>query len=202
MNYRMSHVKGHQFNLRGKESVISGDFVSRFLDALDSLQDELATKLPHFLRDSISTTELGSTLWQYAKTSGAERIFSNRTCLACLSRMPVHALPCGHCICDPCSSTLNANRRYQEMKLVIPRCPLGCEWPGVREWTISRKPLSAGVRVLSLDGYVLHNILPNDRQVTHQKVIGAVYAGLFNLRFCIQSPLSLVMTYQSKNCLM
>ena len=151
VNYRMSHVKGHQFNLKGRGSVMEGAFVSRFLEALDSLQDELATKLPHFLKDSVSATEMTRDLWYNAITCGAGKIFSNRTCLACLSRTPVHALPCNHCLCDPCASTFNSGNRYEEQKIVIPRCPLGCKWQ-VPKWTIRRKPSEAGVRILSLDG--------------------------------------------------
>lgn len=153
-NYRLFHVKGHQFNIKGRESVMEGPFVSRFLEALDSLQDELATKLPHFLRDSITTVELTRDLIFQAKSCGAGRIFSNRTCLACLSRTPVHTLPCNHCICDPCASTFNSYRSYKpygEPRMVIPRCPLGCEWQ-LSEWKIRRKPSEAGVRILSLDG--------------------------------------------------
>jgi hypothetical protein len=150
-NYRLFHVKGHQFNLKGRENFLEGPFVSRFLEALDSLQDELATKLPHFLRDSVSTEELTKELWHNAVTCGASRIFSNRTCLACLSRTPVHALPCQHCICDPCASALNAHKRYHEQRIVISRCPLGCEWQ-ISKWIIRRKASEAGVRILSLDG--------------------------------------------------
>jgi hypothetical protein len=149
INYRISHIKGHQFNLNGPESVMEGEFVSRFLEALDSLQDELAAKLPYFLKDSVSTTELTRELWHNAITCGASKIFSNRTCLACLSRTPVHALPCNHCICDPCATTFD--NRCEEQRIVILRCPLGCNWQ-VPKWRIRRKPSEAGVRILSLDG--------------------------------------------------
>jgi hypothetical protein len=150
-NYRLFHIKGHQFNLRGRENFLEGPFVSRFLKALDSLQDELATKLPHFLRDSASTEDLTRELWYNAKTCGAGRIFSNRTCLACLSRTPVHTLPCHHCICDPCASTFNSLKHHEEQRIVIPQCPFGCEWQ-VSKSEIRRKPSEAGVRILSLDG--------------------------------------------------
>jgi len=149
-NYRLFHVKGHQFNRKGRENFLEGPFVSRFLDALDSLQDELATKLPQFLRQSITTVELTRELWYNAKTCDAGRIFSNRTCLACLSRTPAHILPCKHSICDPCASTFNSRDRHEKQSITIPRCPLGCEWPS--SWTIRRKASEAGVRILSLDG--------------------------------------------------
>lgn len=151
INYRLLHVKGHQFDGKGRDNFLEGPFVSRFLDTLDSLQDELARKLPHFLRETITTVELKEELWQHAKSCNAGRIFSNRTCLACLSRTPTHTLPCNHSICDPCAWTLDSHKRHEGQNIVILRCPLGCEWVS-DNWTIRRKPSEAGVRILSLDG--------------------------------------------------
>ncbi|KAE9378224.1 FabD/lysophospholipase-like protein [Stipitochalara longipes BDJ] len=158
-NYRLFHVKGHQFNRKGRENILEGPFVSRFLDALDPLQDEFATKLPHFLRESVTTVELTRDLWYNAKSCDAGRIFSNRTCLACLSRTPAHTLPCNHSICDPCAGTFNSHDRREEQSITIPRCPLGCEWPSLPSWTIRRKAPEAGVRILSLDGGGVRGII-------------------------------------------
>jgi hypothetical protein len=76
-NYPLFHVKGHQFDRKGRENFLEGPFVSSFLDALDSLQDELAAKLPQFLRKSVTTAELTRELWYNAKICDAGRIFSN-----------------------------------------------------------------------------------------------------------------------------
>jgi hypothetical protein len=57
-----------------------------------------------------------------------------------------------HSICDPCASAFNSHKCHGEQSIVIPQCPLGCEWPSLSNWTIRRKPSEAGVRILSLDG--------------------------------------------------
>jgi hypothetical protein len=83
------------------------------------------------------------------------RIVSHASCLSCLASVPIHTLKCGHLICEGCligySLPLNGARR------AISVCPLCCNidhpWP--RTWVVSLKPPTAGVRILSLDGFVL-----------------------------------------------
>lgn len=149
VNYRMSHVKGHQFNSTGPERVRHGEFVSRFIEALDSLQEEVSGRLPQLL-NALNDLEWSRALWNNAKSCAVHRMFSNRTCLVCLNRTPVHALPCNHHICDVCADSFNYDNRAEKHLVIIQRCPLGCDWD-VSKWMIRRKPAEAGVRILALD---------------------------------------------------
>jgi hypothetical protein len=81
-------------------------------------------------------------------------IVSNRTCLACLSRTPIHVLRCGHSICDQCATSLSTHVSDDCTILHLNSCPFGCtSWQMRDSFKIRRKPREAGVRILSRDGY-------------------------------------------------
>jgi hypothetical protein len=150
-NYEFSHIKGHQYDLKGAERVKNGPFKSGFGDAVETLHAEFSNELQLMLNSQNMSTWRDS-IWRYSRISGVSQIFSNRTCLTCLSRTPIHLLPCSHCICDHCASTFNSGPPTEEHILEISHCPLGCRWVPPNKWTIRRKPSNAGVRILSLDG--------------------------------------------------
>lgn len=83
----------------------------------------------------------------------ADQFVSHSACFSCLFEPPEHALPCGHILCTPC---LKAYGHIKSNTLVVIfECPLE---PSKRQrfpiWDVYLKPPSAGVRLLSLDGYV------------------------------------------------
>jgi hypothetical protein len=65
---------------------------------------------------------------------------------------PEHSLPCGHVICTPC--LLGYGERQERDVIEITSCPLHSE--RTFRWIVYLKPDAAGVRVLTLDGYVHH----------------------------------------------
>jgi hypothetical protein len=155
-NYRNLHRKGHQFNLGG-DRIVLGEFTSTFEQQIDGLvqsfTEELRSNVARAFQLAPSAV-WNKDLWTAAKLSRIRTILSNRTCLTCLSRTPIHVLPCNHSICDQCLTTLSQTGSPTTHILTLQRCPLSCQWVNKREWSITRKPPEAGVRLLSLDGYV------------------------------------------------
>ncbi len=159
-NYEIAHLKGHQFDL-GFVAVKGGDFVSSFPDKIQSLLDRFQQELTlSMVALGKNRREWGNTLCHHAQLSGARKIYSNRTCLACLFRTPIHMLPCSHSVCEECAGDLGANMTSEAHTATLTRCPFGCSrsWASLElpqgRWTIRKKPIQAGVRILSLDGYV------------------------------------------------
>lgn len=79
------------------------------------------------------------------------QFISHLACFSCLRELPEHPLKCGHVLCTPCVEAYG----YEPDKSVIKLrcCPLHPDhtrW--ATPWEINIKP---GVRILSLDGYVL-----------------------------------------------
>lgn len=158
MNYHNTHTKGHQFLIRNAENVKLGDFKSGFADTMEDRNKEFHDCLQTFLGDR--NTIPGRNKWSVnmsteSKKCGIEQIVSNRTCLTCLFRTPIHLLPCNHSLCDECAVDLNRSYLQDDHVLELSSCPLGCQWSArLNKFTITRKPTQAGVRILSLDGYV------------------------------------------------
>lgn len=76
----------------------------------------------------------------------------NIGCLLCLFGSAAHALPCGHVLCSECVQSYGLQRSPDSFE--ITECPLHAhrDWP--KPVSIRYKPALAGVRVLSIDGYV------------------------------------------------
>ena len=82
---------------------------------------------------------------------------SHSTCFSCLMSVPEHALPCGHIICHQCFVLLSTDQKSSsDHELEIESCPLCCNMANKNmHMKISIKPRTAGLRILSLDGYYL-----------------------------------------------
>lgn len=95
--------------------------------------------------------------WFYSHVAGdnnPQGYNSHSVCFCCLSEPPEHSLPCGHVLCTPCVKTYG--RQHSKTEVDIQRCPLDIlPARAYQPWRIHFKPESAGVRVLTLDGYVL-----------------------------------------------
>lgn len=154
LNYRDGHDGGHQYAL-ARDRHRAGEFKSDFSDNINLLHKSFV----HGLMNSNILRKCNAPNWarellEQASACGVREIVSNRTCLACLSRIPVHIMPCGHSICDICALTLNSRLQFDETLLELKHCPFGCLWSSGRAIQVRRKPAEAGVRILSLDGYV------------------------------------------------
>ena len=89
----------------------------------------------------------------YKKFELHSPVVSHWACLCCLMSSPVHALPCAHILCSECAESFGTWE--DDTTLTMNSCPLHEDdklWPS--GWRIRMKPDFAGVRILSLDGYV------------------------------------------------
>ena len=93
---------------------------------------------------------------------------SNSTCLWCLRRKPESPLSCKHAICNVCV------RIYGEEMLIVDcqyhvRACLLCQSGSC---TVRLKPLSAGERILAIDGGGTRGVIPLNILVIMQRIMG------------------------------
>ncbi len=89
------------------------------------------------------------------KTTAGTRLSqlkSNTTCYICFYRRPTAPLRCGHSFCGVCFRRLNQDGSEKHV-VILRNCPLHREEDD-QPLTVEFKPSNAGVRVLTLDGYV------------------------------------------------
>jgi Zinc finger, C3HC4 type (RING finger) len=174
-------MKGHQ-NDKGR-IIATGPYESDFMyneyyDTwmadleyyIEALQNEFQLERDHAnekheLPDEVLVLRQHSTLMSnfYSETNQAE-FRSHSTCVSCFAEMSIHALPCGHVLCTPCVK--GYGKTVNKLDFNFKYCPLHPEqtrWVG-SPFTIRFKPDFAGVRLLSLDGYIPHSIsfIPTD----------------------------------------
>ena len=90
----------------------------------------------------------------YRHVGFSDRYVSHSTCFVCFVASPQHALPCGHVLCTQCLQAFGASRTTRKWVVEIDTCPLLHQQPQnwTKPWQIAFKPVTAGVRVLTLDG--------------------------------------------------
>lgn len=177
VNVLEGHKKGHQ-NENGK-IIGSGEYESTFsfesylyiwrnsiLTSIIKFQNRMVEKMG--TQPSTSEKDLVSIAHRtniqnfYRLLKGAQRFVSHSACFCCLREMPEHPLPCGHVLCTPCVRTyseLDMKMEGMQQKdknfIRMDRCPLHLHYLRFTEpWILKFKPDLAGVRILSLDGYV------------------------------------------------
>jgi hypothetical protein len=172
-NVQQSHVKGHQ-NQRGKIIAV-GEYESEFsyedyynpwmadvLHDIKSLQSlESANKRSDNRGRAIPDAVLALNqhveilIQFYARAKLQSQFESQSTCVLCFMESSEHALPCGHVLCTPCVKGLGKKMSKTEYRLKS--CPVHTKKSRTK-WenphVIRFKPKFAGVRLLSLDGYV------------------------------------------------
>lgn len=171
VNVRSGHgSKGHQLK-NGKVFAV-GDYESRW--SFDSLLhefhcnvyfrlEELLERLKQKMLPGDDETRVAADIHRddvmayfYRHVSGdvrSERYNSHSVCFCCLSEPPEHPLPCGHVLCSPCIKTYGRPRGKTEIE--IQGCPLESHNTQFHQLCrLHTKPDAAGVRVLTLDGYV------------------------------------------------
>lgn len=182
-NVATGHQKGHQLK-NGKifaagdfESVFKQNELEQknlFIDAVSAELETLLSKFTEMQQLDIlgdegkaaallhqKTLETYSHFWSSQQTingPGQGRdpgpLTSHTTCFGCLFETPIHAISCGHILCDRCVenyceplSAISPNIR--EIRI----CPLCCNGtPWQIPWRLQKKPQHAGLRILSLDG--------------------------------------------------
>ena len=82
----------------------------------------------------------------------ASKFRSLTTCYCCLMEVPEHPLQCGHVLCTGCIKAYGY--QYDSYSMSMDCCPLHWTQTFNRPWIIRFKPDYAGVRILTLDGFV------------------------------------------------
>jgi len=83
----------------------------------------------------------------------ASKYISLTTCYCCLMEVPEHPLQCGHVLCTRCVKAYDY--QHDSHSMLMDYCPLHSTHRFDRPWIIHFKPNYAGVRILTLDGFVL-----------------------------------------------
>ncbi len=73
---------------------------------------------------------------------------SNETCFCCLRRMAENTLSCGHAICEVCVRNIGDETSTFDSQYRIEACML-C---GTGKLLVGLRPLTVGLRLLSIDG--------------------------------------------------
>lgn len=80
-----------------------------------------------------------------------------RLCLACMLRVPEYKIPCGHMLCEECYKDLGRSQPKDPHFYELDHCPICAEACVV---SLRVKPVTAGFRVLSIDGGGIRAVIP------------------------------------------
>ena len=178
VNVRSGHsTKGHQ--LKNGKVLAVGDYVSRF--SFEGYQEifrfDVYSQLNQSLQELHSKVRVGGeieaqaaagihkdTVMKHfykhaeqakaASEAGAAPFISQSTCFSCLVEPPEYALPCGHILCAACIRAFGRARAKNVVE--INECPIeSLTRPRNHPWKVFLKPADAGIRILTLDGYVV-----------------------------------------------
>lgn len=179
VNMKSSHLaKGHQ-NAHGRV-IAAGPYQSAFSvfnfadqwkvflkSRLQEIETEFQEKRNAILPkkdDPISINDRALAYSVHKKNMGqffrsydgytASKFVSLTTCYCCLMEVPEHPLQCGHVLCTGCIRAYGYQHDSHSMSMDY--CPLHPDARFNKPWIIHFKPDYAGVRVLTLDGYVDH----------------------------------------------
>lgn len=179
VNVRSGHgAKGHQ--TKDGKVIAVGDYVSTF--SFEANQEEFRCNVYYRLKElldllrgrvkegeqdeqsaaQIHRHDVMPHFYQYATKGGqaAESYNSHTACFCCLFEAPEHVLSCGHILCTPCLRAYGDSNGT--VMVDIYECPIHSGT--ARRWQNSRfylKPKTAGIRILTLDGYIsLYHALP------------------------------------------
>jgi len=173
VNLASGHTKGHQnpdgkvFKTTGYVSAFSIDAEEekkRFLDGVHGNLKRLVdmknkqSDVYESEEEYVSAVHVEYTLRKYTHIWGSptspEPLVSHKTCFCCLNSLPIHTLFCGHIICQMCflAYSIESESGLRRVMSVCPLCSNVWErWSD--PWSIAIKPATAGLRILSLDGY-------------------------------------------------
>lgn len=167
VNTKAGHAKGHQ-SLDGLQ-LAPGQFepnyqdvYPKFLEAIRGCVHDCLSLLnddesdEKSARRSLILSFHRKIVYHNRKPRLWKMIYSSSTCYGCLYYSPQYVLPCGHAFCEECvrdfgqrgvqGSSTNVYTHEHCLLCGIRDATEG--WP----WRIVLKPMSAGVRLLSLDG--------------------------------------------------
>ncbi|EGX50398.1 hypothetical protein AOL_s00076g162 [Orbilia oligospora ATCC 24927] len=183
VNTKAGHAKGHQtqtgaFMRSGpyqeEECSINTEFfMSSIEDYIKSLIQKFTAEAPadQGLWRKLAAEEHRKNIRRlrlegaYPKQGRAERddpFTKTSVCYGCLFRHSEYLLPCGHTVCETCirsNSEINDQMKYTGKHrlggCVICGTSIGSQWP----YEVRLRPLLSGLRILSLDGGGVRNIV-------------------------------------------
>ena len=200
VNVRSGHgTKGHQ--LKSGKVLAVGSYMSQFsfenyretfeFDVYSQLTESLEI-LHTRINDSgeyevdvaseIHKNTVMKHFYNYTAKAGGEAFISHSTCFSCLFEPPEHALPCGHVLCTSC---LRAYGRPKGKCVVeIEGCPIeSLSNPRDGAFKVVMKPTDAGIRVLTLDGWVIESHHGEVCYPSADSDLEEVYVVLWSWRF-------------------
>lgn len=173
MNVRSGHgSKGHQ--LKSGKVLAVGDYQSEFSfeEHRRKFQHDTFYRLDLLLvmlrerqrngkiKEDRAATEIHQHtvmkhFYAHAMRGRADTYISHTACFCCLFEAPEHGLPCGHVLCTSCLQSMNLTLEKNSIR--IDRCPIDGQRFSQKgdSWSIDLKPETAGIRILTLDGYVI-----------------------------------------------
>ncbi|ERF68658.1 hypothetical protein EPUS_05719 [Endocarpon pusillum Z07020] len=134
----------------------------------DQVQRHIAVLAEELQKGSIRSSHL-----HIANISNKHRHFSslksNVSCLYCLRRKPEHVLSCDHSVCEKCVRIFGIGVSGSEQRFMLTGCIL-CQNLG--SLSVSLKPPTAGVRIMSIDGGGTRGVLPLQHMLLLQEAVG------------------------------
>ena len=170
VNVRSGHSKGHQ--LKDGHVLAIGEYISEFsfensresfrtsvYCCFQNLHGLLQERLQKGQLEIIAASEIHRDVvmahfYQHA-TRGKTQLISQTACYCCLFEPPEHVLPCGHILCTSCIRIYGRPRGNTIVE--VQDCPIESgNTQNYHSWNFNvyLKPKTAGIRVLTLDGYV------------------------------------------------
>lgn len=110
------------------------------------------------------------TLRSIGRDPDSNGITSLECCLFCLSGLPRQILECGHRMCDDCVRRFAHCRAGEESGFMVKACMI-CGTASLLR--VQLKPVTAGVRILSLDGGGMRGVLTLQLLQNIQSALGS-----------------------------
>jgi hypothetical protein len=96
---------------------------------------------------------------------------THKSCLSCLLRAPEHKFVCQHVLCEECCIGLGRSTAARPHIYEFSACPLCAAPCQVR---VRVRPVTAGLRVLAIDGGGIRAVIPLQFLRALQRAVGVV----------------------------